>query len=431
MLTYPVYGILEYNEEKAMTVLEKINKINDALKKIFDFTQTNETINSDFTEYLSTIGARNISLNQMEKIFLPYVFERRINGKSILEMYTEEKGAKDIIEKLNDAQSSIFEIKKILKNGFELYNLVNEKTYKVLSLTKMTNFRGIYAGQFIAGRVFELDGEYYIIEISSVLSHSQKEDAYRYAVMKLVHTPRLLYLDNPEKEKEIKSTIAEMYEKFIKTFDKDIILTTNKHADDIIGAFNEGEDVDLSDKGCDISEYKFFHVKELDNNYSNFLENSMGGFSSHNETYDVAVIFDKENGLYAIPFYETFCKIFENKDSVENAKGCVEYFLTNDSIPNTILERVSTQYPNFMETVNEVMGTNYTFEELIKNYKSDFLNNKIYSSATILFCSNAFSQIFDYISEPKPQAPVVTEKVGRNDPCPCGSGKKFKNCCGK
>ena len=431
LLTHPVYGILEYNEEKAMTVLEKINEINEALKEIFDFTQTNETINSDFTEYLSTIGARNISLNQMEKIFLPYVFERRIGGKSILEMYTEEKGAKDIIEKLNDAQSSIFEIKKILKNGFELYNLVNEKTYKVLSLTKMTNFRGIYAGQFIAGRVFELDGEYYIIEISSVLSHSQKEDAYRYAVMKLVHTPRLLYLDNPEKEKEIKSTIAEMYAKFIKTFDKDTILTTNKHADDIIGAFNEGEDVDLSDKGCDISEYKFFHVKELDNNYSNFLENSMGGFSSHNETYDVAVIFDKENGLYAIPFYETFCKIFENKDSVENAKGCVEYFLTNDSIPNTILERVSTQYPNFIETVNEVMGTNYTFEELIKNYKSDFLNNKIYSSATILFCSNAFSQIFDYISEPKPQAPVVTEKVGRNDPCPCGSGKKFKNCCGK
>ena len=23
------------------------------------------------------------------------------------------------------------------------------------------------------------------------------------------------------------------------------------------------------------------------------------------------------------------------------------------------------------------------------------------------------------------------EKVGRNDPCPCGSGKKYKNCCGR
>ena len=24
-----------------------------------------------------------------------------------------------------------------------------------------------------------------------------------------------------------------------------------------------------------------------------------------------------------------------------------------------------------------------------------------------------------------------TPKVGRNDPCPCGSGKKYKHCCGK
>lgn len=414
-----------------MTVIEKINEINNIVKEIFDFTQSNETIKADFSEYLSTIGARNISLNQMEKIFLPYVFERRIEGKSILEMFRDEKGSQPIIESFIKAQSSIFEIKKILKNGFELYNMINERTYKVLSLTKMTNFRGIYAGQYIAARIFELDGEYYVIEISSVLSHSQKEEACRYAVMKLVQTPRLLYFDNPEKEEEIKNTISEMYQKFIKAFDTDIILTTNKHADDIIGAFNEGEDVDLSDKGCDIETYKFFHVKELDNNYSNFLENSMGGFASHNETYDVAVIFDEKNGLYAIPFYKTFSRIFEDKESVENAKACVEYFLTNDSIPNTIIDRVSTQYPNFMEVINEVMGTELNYEELVKKYKSEYLENKIYSSATVLFCSNAFSDVFEYISEPKPAQPGTTEKVGRNEPCPCGSGKKYKNCCGR
>jgi SEC-C motif-containing protein len=27
-------------------------------------------------------------------------------------------------------------------------------------------------------------------------------------------------------------------------------------------------------------------------------------------------------------------------------------------------------------------------------------------------------------------APKKEAKVGRNDPCPCGSGKKFKKCCG-
>ena len=84
-----------------------------------------------------------------------------------------------------------------------------------------------------------------------------------------------------------------------------------KYADEIIGAFNDGEEIDLSDKVSNIEAPRFFHVKELDNNYSNFLENSLGGFASHSEEYDVAVIFDEEKGLYAIPFYETFTKIFE------------------------------------------------------------------------------------------------------------------------
>ncbi|MBE6106055.1 preprotein translocase subunit SecA [Anaerovibrio lipolyticus] len=34
--------------------------------------------------------------------------------------------------------------------------------------------------------------------------------------------------------------------------------------------------------------------------------------------------------------------------------------------------------------------------------------------------------------EPAKKQPVVKgEKIGRNDPCPCGSGKKYKNCCGR
>ncbi len=38
-------------------------------------------------------------------------------------------------------------------------------------------------------------------------------------------------------------------------------------------------------------------------------------------------------------------------------------------------------------------------------------------------------------SAPPPQAPVeqrvVEKKIGRNAPCPCGSGKKYKKCCGR
>jgi SWIM/SEC-C metal-binding protein len=30
-----------------------------------------------------------------------------------------------------------------------------------------------------------------------------------------------------------------------------------------------------------------------------------------------------------------------------------------------------------------------------------------------------------------PQPVTVEKKIGRNETCPCGSGKKFKNCCGR
>lgn len=31
----------------------------------------------------------------------------------------------------------------------------------------------------------------------------------------------------------------------------------------------------------------------------------------------------------------------------------------------------------------------------------------------------------------RPKTVTAEKKVGRNEPCPCGSGKKYKKCCGK
>jgi uncharacterized protein YecA (UPF0149 family) len=31
----------------------------------------------------------------------------------------------------------------------------------------------------------------------------------------------------------------------------------------------------------------------------------------------------------------------------------------------------------------------------------------------------------------KKQLKAGGKKIGRNDPCPCGSGKKYKKCCGR
>ncbi len=36
----------------------------------------------------------------------------------------------------------------------------------------------------------------------------------------------------------------------------------------------------------------------------------------------------------------------------------------------------------------------------------------------------------EILSNP-PKTVIAEKKVGRNEPCPCGSGKKYKKCCGK
>jgi len=35
---------------------------------------------------------------------------------------------------------------------------------------------------------------------------------------------------------------------------------------------------------------------------------------------------------------------------------------------------------------------------------------------------------YTYINSDE-QSDSTGKKIGRNDPCPCGSGKKYKNCC--
>ena len=49
-----------------------------------------------------------------------------------------------------------------------------------------------------------------------------------------------------------------------------------------------------------------------------------------------------------------------------------------------------------------------------------------------------WDEIFDeatkkalFLEQKKSGTIIKDKKVGRNDPCPCGSGRKFKQCCGK
>ena len=92
----------------------------------------------------------------------------------------------------------------------------------------------------------------------------------------------------------------------------------------------------------------------------------------------------------------------------------------------------SLKEPNPIETMDEdtVVSLAFDKEKLYKNMvaaKADWLYElpqwkEIYSE----------EELKKLYKEQKESTTIRKEKkIGRNDPCPCGSGKKYKKCCGK
>jgi len=74
------------------------------------------------------------------------------------------------------------------------------------------------------------------------------------------------------------------------------------------------------------------------------------------------------------------------------------------------------------------------FEEMIRMIQEDTLKRLYFTVITQKPAER--KQVAQPVAATHGEEPVkrqakADKKVGRNDPCPCGSGKKYKNCCGK
>ena len=92
----------------------------------------------------------------------------------------------------------------------------------------------------------------------------------------------------------------------------------------------------------------------------------------------------------------------------------------------------SLKVENPIETMEEDTIVNLNFD------KEKLYKNMIDAKADWLYELPQWDQIFtkekqkELYREQKASGTIRREKkIGRNDPCPCGSGKKYKKCCGK
>ncbi|MDD6208891.1 MAG: SEC-C metal-binding domain-containing protein [Clostridiales bacterium] len=134
-------------------------------------------------------------------------------------------------------------------------------------------------------------------------------------------------------------------------------------------------------------------------------------------------------------------------------KGIYEELLSNpDEVVSGTVEELAQKYDTslnimvgFLDGINDSLVNPNPIETMDKDTqvnlgydKEKLYYNMVEAKADWLYGLPQWDSLLseerrkELYREQKKSGTIVKEKkIGRNDPCPCGSGKKYKQCCGK
>mgnify|MGYP002800116914 CR=1 FL=1 len=134
-------------------------------------------------------------------------------------------------------------------------------------------------------------------------------------------------------------------------------------------------------------------------------------------------------------------------------KGIYEQLLSNpDEVVKGTVKELADKFKvslmtmtGFLDGINDSLVEPNPIEEMeedtvvsLKFDKEKLYKNMVDAKADWLYELPQWKEIFSeeklhelYLEQKKSNTIVKGPKIGRNDPCPCGSGKKYKKCCGK
>ena len=134
-------------------------------------------------------------------------------------------------------------------------------------------------------------------------------------------------------------------------------------------------------------------------------------------------------------------------------KGVYEKLLSNpDEVVTGTVKELAEKYglsiqtmTGFLDGINDSLKEKNPIEEMTEDTvvnlgfdKELLYKNMVDAKADWVYDLPMWDEIFDaetkknlYREAKKMNTIVKGKKIGRNDPCPCGSGKKYKYCCGR
>ena len=156
---------------------------------------------------------------------------------------------------------------------------------------------------------------------------------------------------------------------------------------------------------------------------------------AYDETADRSQL-EKFWGTYFQIEKEIYEKLLSNPDEV--VKGTVKELA--EKFGQEVLTMIG-----FLDGINDSLKVQNPIEEMEEDTevnlgfdKELLYKNMVDAKADWLYELPQWDKIFDaetkkrlYREQKQSGTVRKAKKIGRNDPCPCGSGKKYKKCCGR
>ena len=353
-----------------------------------------------------------------------FVYSYRFpDGLTIIERFVSE--ASDLSERekatvlgWKDPVEGIFQVKRTIPDGFVAENLINEVDYTIKPTAIPHQFERLAKpGVFVRAKIIPVSNQEYIFSgTQEFLNISEKEVFKVVASFQMKH-PEFAFRDNEERIRRGFELQKEDRELFIEYFRSDEVLTEGRK---------------LPALAAEFMDYRLSKLtKPLPDGYKPPEMHFPKGLL---KSKDVGIVFDELSGLHYLVNYGIILNVFQSPDEVkiQRYKRDILTYLEDQTISPYVLKKLFFKFPQNAETIiRRILDRpefilEKDFDSLMGEFKPSFKGKRIYPY--ILPMSPKFVEA---LKSELYQKKKDEQKVGRNDPCPCGSGKKYKKCCGR
>jgi SEC-C motif len=332
-------------------------------------------------------------------------------------------GWKDVVE-------GIFRAERREGDALILANLIDELTYPVYSNMGPDVFSRVPAGAYLITRLAPVEDAWLISGHSRLYPASDRAEVLRIAAELALQLPALSFR-NPAKLEQAWELQREDRRDFIAFFGSDLVVIPGHELQERLRAYAHFKMYEVRNaKGrtaAELAEKEYGQVPPL-------VVPELPEALLAAET--VGVIYDEVEGINFFPEFGRVAETFASPDLVADdlyREAVLGYLRSPDIAPLPLRRLVERD----LERANRVFRTalrqpHFSWERdgeaLLRRYKASYFDRPPLPSITPVSDSLARAQ---QSASRAPEAGFSHQRPGRNEPCPCGSGKKYKRCCGR